>query len=419
MRLLSLLPGRTAERRIMRSPALSIASQAVGALQLAMILWRSEGGSNTTDTCFYLFSLGLLPSQILTVGVMYPLMINRQASIGRKAAQRLASIVPVLAVLVTATGVVWLATAGRVTADLVPLLALSAFNSALQSMIWSRGVAAESTGEPHWFAAVALPANTLAVIALLVPWRNENLALTAMLAALVVGNAGYLGFMVRQRIGSDAVSRLPEQSMGSQAAWWYLARAGTGYGGLAVLSSLAVLLPPSALTVLAVVTKLVGSVASAFVNAVLPALVHADTDSPFEAHRFMRLTGAVLLVLGFSGVVVTTFLPGNQPLLSVTVATWLVAAATAAAAQRVAFRFLAAKSSIVTLLVLPIVLLASVATAAEGELNLTNLLAAQALVDAATAAFLLAALRDKAMAIGARTATAMLVAIWIASTVST
>lgn len=133
----------------------------------------------------------------------------------------------------------------------------------------------------------------------------------------------------------------------------------------------------------------------------------------------MRLTGVVLLVIGFSGVVATTFLLGNQTLLSVTVATWLFAAATAAAAQRVAFRFLSANSSIVTLVVLPIVVLASVATVAEGELNLTNLVAAQALVDAATAAFLLAALRDKAMAIGARTATAMLVAIWIASTVST
>ncbi|MET8451263.1 hypothetical protein [Streptomyces sp. NPDC005209] len=402
----------------MRSPALSIASQAVGALQLAMILWMSEGGSNATDTYFYLFSLGLLPSQILTVGVTYPLMINRQASIGRRAAQRLASFVPVLAVLVTATGIVWLATRGRVTADLVPLLALSAVNSALQAMIWSRGVAAESTGEPQWFAAVALPANTLAVIALLFPWGNEKQALTVMLAALVVGNAGYLGLMVRRRIGSDAVSRLPEQSTGAQAAWWYLARAGTGYGGLAVLSSLAVLLPPSALTVLAVVTKLVGSVASVFVNAVLPALVHADTDSPCAARRYMRLTGVALLVLGLSGVVATTFFPGNQLLLAVAVATWLAAAATAAAAQRVAFRFLAAKSSIVTLLVLPIVVLASVATATEGELNLTNLVAAQALVDAATAAFLLAALRDRVMTIGARTATAMLVAIWIASTVS-
>ncbi|MGR6971716.1 hypothetical protein ACU639_19390 [Streptomyces cynarae] len=391
----------------------------MGAIQLAAVLWRSEGGSNATDTYFYLFSLGLLPSQILTVGVMYPLMINRQASIGRKAAQRLARLVPVLAILVTAVGVVWLASAGRVSDDLIAILALSAVNSALQSLIWSRGVAAESTGEPQWFAAGALPANALAVVAFVLPWGNETLALTAMLAALVVGNLGYLMLMVRRRVGSDAFSRLPAVSTGSQAPWWYLARAGTGYGGQAVLSSLAVILPPSDLTVLAVVTKLVGSVASTFMNAVLPALVHAETDSPGEARRFMRLTGAALLVLGLSGVVATAFLPGNQPLLSVTVATWLLAATTAAAAQRVAFRFLSASSSIVTLVVLPVVVLASIAVATEGHLNLTNLLAAQALVDAATGAFLLAALGDKAMTIGARTATAVLVAIWIASTVST
>ena len=63
--------------RLLQGPALSLTSQAAGAVQLVLILVR-VGSNRSTDAYFYLWSLGMLPTQILCVGVMYPLLLNRE-----------------------------------------------------------------------------------------------------------------------------------------------------------------------------------------------------------------------------------------------------------------------------------------------------------------------------------------------------
>lgn len=402
------------KRSQVRGPVLSMASQATGLLQLAVLLWR-YGPTNATDAYLYLFNLGILPIQVLLVGVLYPMLLNADR-ITRASARRLGLGVPFVTVISVGGGCVWLWIQGRTSLEVLPILILAAVNGVVQARLWYLAIAAEAEGNPRWMAAVALPANGLATLVMLLPWPTSTATVTAMMTALVVANATYLGIMVRRKVGQAVLIQLPTKPARRHSAhWWFLTKSSVGYGGLMVIQSAALVLPPATLTLLTLPTKIVGSVTATFVNAVMPLLVHQKTESTGGAKSFLRLLTLILGSVGALGVlIVATLLPEflTQALI---VALWLVASASSSVGQRLMFRFLPPSASRITLFVMPTVVLAVALSAQTPGFGLIALLCAYAMVDAATSFLILLSLREKVMTPVSGFVTGAIVGIWITS----
>ncbi|MBT2568958.1 hypothetical protein J7I84_21200 [Arthrobacter sp. ISL-85] len=398
----------------LRAPVLSLASQASGLLQLGVLLWR-YGPSNATDAYFYLFNLGNLPIQILIVGVLYPMLLNDDR-ITKSGARRFEFWVPVATSAAIALGCLWLSIQGRSSLDVLPVYLLAACNAFIQARLWFLAVAAEAEGKPAWMAAVALPANALATLVMLLPWSNSSLTVTAMLTGLVAANVAYLLLMTAQKAGQNVLDNLPRSPARRHTAhWWFLTKSFVGYGGLMVVQSLALVLPPSTLTLLTLPMKIVGSVAATFVNAVMPLLVHQGTDSPSAARRFLKLLVLLLGTAGLLGVIVIYALFPTYAVQAAVVALWLIASASASVAQRLMFRFLPPNSSRITIIVVPLIVVGVAFSASSQKFGLIALLSAYALVDGATSFLILTALRDRLMAVVSGLVSAAIVAFWVTS----
>jgi hypothetical protein len=400
-------------RSILRGPGLSLGSQIVGLMQLLLLLWRA-GANEATDAYFYLFSLGMLPIQVLIVGVMYPLLLNTER-ISRRSIRRVQWITPTLSVALMIGGAGFLYANGRLPLELLPLAAMSLINAFVQALLWFRSVTAEAGGNPRWNAAIALPANALALLTLLIPFDSPAVVVTTMVAALVTGNLVLLVFAIRGRIGADVIAAAPEMPAKGRGAHWFFAKATVGYVGLVILQSLAVLLPPSTVTILNVGAKIVGSIAATFVNAVMPVIIHHQTESIDPSKRFLR--GLVGILAGFSvlAVVVVATFDGSLLIQAVCVGLWIVASTSAAIAQRMSFRFLPPSASRITIVTVPLVVLLALASSIAPGFQLVIVLCAYAALDGITATFLLFALRDRLMSWALAATCTILAAVWIAT----
>ncbi|QGG40027.1 hypothetical protein GEV26_00770 [Aeromicrobium yanjiei] len=309
-----------------------------------------------------------------------------------------------------------MALSGRVDGEIPLIIALAAVNALVQSLVWYRAVAAEAGGTAHWIASVALPANALAALIVLVPWGSSTNTVVAMISCLVIGNAGLLAVMLRFDVGGPVVRNLPTVPAARQRGhWWFLAKSGTSYGGLMVVQSISLTLPPSVLTILSIPMKIVGAVAATFVNALMPRLVHQDTDSPQAAFRFLRQVVVILGSLGAFGALATKIVAPEHTVPAVIVWLWLIASAAGAVAQRLAFRFLPPSFSRITIAVVPVIVVGVMVSTQWAGFGLVALLCAYALVDAATSFLLLLSLKDRRMSLLTGGLTMSLVAIWVAS----
>jgi hypothetical protein len=372
----------------------SALSQATGLLQLGLLLLHG-GATHATDNYFYLFGLGLTPVLILVLGVMYPLLVSE--AITQRGLRRIHVASPLIAALSVACGAAWVASQRGPTGALPAIASLLAVNAVLQALLHFRAVAAEADGDALWISGIALPANSSACAVLVFPWASSALAAVAMSAALVVGNAACLVVMTRRRIGQAVLDKAAQRQSGQLSSSWFLARSTIGYACSNVLTSLAVLLPASGLTILSIAAKLAASVSNTLVNAILPALVHRSTQSPAAARRF--LVGMTVLLGGLGTVLVTVVAIsfGNYLTSALVIALWVISATACAAAQRMAFRFLPARAMAApTIAVVVIVALTTVASLTSGFHALV-LLCAYASLDSVTAGILLWNLRDGVM----------------------
>jgi len=402
-------------RSILKGPGLSLGSQIVGLVQLLLLLWRA-GANEATDAYFYLFSLGMLPIQVLIVGVMYPLLLNTER-ISRKGIRRVQWTTPTLSVVLMLGGAGFLYANGRLPLELLPLAGMSLINAFVQALLWFRSVTAEAGGNPRWNAAIALPANALALLTLLIPFDSPAIVVTTMVAALVTGNLLLLAFAIRGRIGADVIAAAPEMPAKGRGAHWFFAKATVGYVGLVILQSLAVLLPPSTVTILNVGAKIVGSIAATFVNAVMPVIIHHQTESIGPSKRFLRGLVGILAGLSILAVFVVATLDGSLLVQAICVGLWIVASTSAAIAQRMSFRFLPPSASRITIVTVPLVVLLALASSIAPGFQLVVVLCAYATLDGITATFLLFALRDRLMSWVLVVTCAVLAGIWIAALV--
>ncbi|GAB2741262.1 hypothetical protein ACX801_23430 [Arthrobacter bambusae] len=401
-------------RTFARGPALSLGSQAIGLAQLALLLWR-VGANEATDAYFYLFNMGMLPIQIVVVGMMYPLLLNEE-KITRTAMKRVRWLTPLLCCSLILAGAAWLYASGRSGFALLPIAIGSFLNAGLQARVWFRAVTAEAEGNPRWISGVALPANGLAMMTLLLPIADATTAVVLMLIGLVLGNGTLLVVMSRLRVGDEVLRRAPRSKSGkSTAPYWFLGKAGIGYIGLVVLQSLAVLLPPSAVTLLNLAVKVVGSASATLVNSVMPILVHQNINSPSAGRRFLRVLVAGLTVISAFGIVgVALFLP-DLTVPAICLGLWSLSSAAAGAAQRMSFRFLKPSASRVTIIAVPVVVAFALWSVHMPAFQLVVLLCAYAGVDAATSTLLLISLKDKLMATVLGSVLIGLAVIWVST----
>lgn len=393
-------------------PLLSLISQGIGLIQLLLLVSRA-GADEVTDAYFYLFNMGMLPIQILIVGIMYPRLLN--ASRITPAGIRVIGIgTPLLSVALVGTGALWMASQGRWDPGIAAISALCALNAFVQAIVWFFAVSAEAGGSATWIAAVALPANILATIVLLFPWKTSLAATAAMLASLVVGNIAMAVTMGAHHVGKETRARLSEGDASHErtnGTGWFFSKAVAGYAGQAVLQTVAITLAPSAVTVLNIAVKVVGAVSATLVNSIMPKLVHQGTETPDAGRRFLNvllafLGGGSLLLTVVSAIWVPEFV---IEVLAVSV--WVVVAAAAAVAQRMAFRFLKPSASAVSIVVIVAIVAIAVTLSGTPGFPLLFLLVCYINLDGATAAILLWALNDKLQSIAI--SAILILTIWI------
>ncbi|ETD30642.1 hypothetical protein W823_23565 [Williamsia sp. D3] len=396
----------------MQGPLLSLSSQAVGLIQLALLLWRT-GANNATDAYFYLWTLGMLPTLTLIVGVMYPMLLNN-SRIGGPGVTRIAAVTPVMSVVTVAIGATWFALNDRPVSVILPIAIASAGNAAAQALVWHRAVLSEAVGEPRWMCAVALPSNVLAVFVLALPLGSAVQVVTFMIAALFVGNVGLYLAMVRLEVGASAIRGGEDLLPATKATFvWFFFRAGSGQLALVVIQSTAVLLPAATLTVVSVASKFVGAFSSIFVNALIPRFINQSTKDAAAANKFILVLWCFLFPIGVLVTALALPLEGLQVSLALLGSVWVLVATTAAVAQRMAFRFLPASTSRLSIGAVSLVSLLAVMSASSSEFNAEMLVAAYAGLDALTGVMFLFMLRSRAAFVLMFGALLVVAIIWV------
>jgi hypothetical protein len=379
--------------------------------QLALLLFR-VGANEATDAYFYLFNIGLIPIHGIIVGIMYPSLLNEER-LSRRNLDTIRWLTPLICLAVAGAGAGWLSANDRLGESLGPLVALCMINAVVQARLWYRAVAAEAGGHASWIAAVALPSNVLATVALLIPWPSADIAIAAMVGGLLVGNAGLLTVMANRGIGEAVVARRASTQSSRKGLFWFFSMASAGLVGRTVLQSLAVLLAESSITLLNVAFKIVGSLSATFVNTTMPLLVHADSNSPRLGRRFLRVVTAVVAACTTVALLGVGFLRPDYLLPAMVIAAWLVGSSAAAVANRMSYRFLTPRvTGTRSMLVLGFIIgLAILSTRAPG-FNLVVLLCAYAAIDCANATLLLWALRDRLMSAVNAALVLIVMSIW-------
>ena len=399
---------------VVRGPALSLASQGVGLAQIALLLVPS-GANEATDAYFYLFNMALFPTLIMINAVMYPLLINEQR-MSQHGLARVRWVTPALGIVFVIVGALWLDRCGRLGPALVPLVGVSAANAIAQPLVWFKAVCAQAAGDTRWIGGIALPANLTAVTFLLLPWSTAGAAVIAMVSGLVVGNLALLVVMTRRGIGDAVFEGAPTTVQRSfSGTVWFFGRGSVSYIGMALMQSTAALLPAASLTILSLATKLVESLTSTFILAILPAIVHQNTQSKAAARQFLRILASAVGAGSVVGVIVVIAVRRDLLIPAVALSLWLLAASLAAVAQRLSFRFLRPSASGITMGGVSAVVACALLSASAPGFDLNVLLSSYAATDAISAMLMLWMLKDRTMSTLGATVLLALSAIWVGS----
>jgi hypothetical protein len=382
-----------------RAPVVSGVSQLVGLIQI-VLLTRGGAAGLATDTYFFLFNLSLLPVQILLAGLLYPTLLNQTLGHSRSRLIHWVRLgTPFLCVVAVALGAGWLWHLNKFPSDLYFLMALCALNGFISAHIWYHCLEIAIEGRALWLAGVALPANLIACLAIAKAWDPASLRATLMVAGLVLGNVMLLSYMTltgrtRHPEADHLAAPTRSHTLGSI---WFLAKSITGYASLNIVQALALLLPAASLTLVSVMTRIVGSFSTTVISSMLPRFVNRYSDSQTAVKRFLRWMTGVLLVPFV--VVALLGLAAHIPYAPypTLVAAWILASSMNVAAQRMAYRFLAPSASVLSIASAIVVILFLCIVATTSWFTLHVLLLGSLALDAIPASCLLWTLRERLM----------------------
>jgi len=395
-RSLAFLPGMRAKADYAVAPLVAGLSQLTGLLQL-VLLTRAGGAGHASDAYFFLFSMAFLPVQVLLAGLLYPLLLNPSRPNERTLA-RLKRFTPWSCVLMVLVAAAWLSHTGTLSPSLYVLVGLSGVNGFISAVVWYHCLHLTADGAAIWLAGVALPANVGACLLIAHAWVPSSLRATLMVGGLVIGNLFLLTYLKRSGRTKSAAGGHPLAGPPTpRAGGWFLTKSVTGYASQDVFEGLALLLPATSLTILNILNRVVGSLSTALVSSVLPKLVHRGTASRNQAVSFARWIAALLAVPFCVVGVLSLFvaLPYQEYVLA-TLA-WLLASGLNASAQRLAYRFLPASASVLSIVSAVLVVGVVVAISATTLFSLRTLFVGAIALDALPAAFLFLTLSERAL----------------------
>lgn len=386
--------------------ALSVASQAVGAAQL-VLLTRAGGAGIATDAYFFLFTMALLPVQVLLVGVSYPLRL-RGAQPGTS--RRYSRMTPPLSAAATLAGALWLLHIGRLPDHAPWLIGLLALNGWIAAWVWDLAVTHAASGRPNLLAAVALPANTVAVIAIVYPWQPPALRVAVMIGGLLLGN---LAAVLWVRRVCSPVDPRAETATSDTYGGWYFAKSVTGHGALALTQGIAATLPPAGVTAFAVATRIVGGIGTTTISAVLPRYVHASSASVEDGLRILKLAMLVSATLMGLLVIWSMFVTSDYRAVVALSGIWLVATATNTVLQRLSYRFLPPSVAVLSILAVLAAMAGLTIVSTRPFFTLEHVITAAILTDALPAVLLLRVLGRRLASLGTALAIAVpLALVW-------
>ncbi|WP_139765909.1 hypothetical protein [Gordonia sp. i37] len=370
----------------LRAPSIALASQGLGLIQLVALLAR-HGPTDATDCYLYFYNLGLLPVQIILVGVFYPMLINK-TDVSKRFVDLYGAITPVLSVATIGLGMVWMLENGRQFNVVVQIGLLCGLNAFVQSIVWFRGICAEASGNPVWISGATLPASFFALVALALPLRDSLQTVVAMLLFMLLGSMALVVIQIRSYSVAGVVGEYRSDRASPVVNYWFLARSTTGYGAAVGIQSLSAQLPPAALTISSIPVKIVGATTTIFVNTLLPRLVHRNSTDELAGRPLLRYAVVTISLVSAIACIATFFLAGRYVLFVVIVAIWLIVSSISSVVTRFAMRYREPRQLVVTVAV-PIGVLSLLwLTSLSSGFSVGAVICAYALVDGVTSAVL-------------------------------
>lgn len=331
-------------RRVAQSPALQASalatfSQVLGFIQLVLLL-AGRRATGTTDSYFLLFAFQQLPSLILITGYLYPVWLRTR---GRFSGEKVARAASVAFVPLSVAGAsLWLGLHGRSATVVWIVAGLLTVNGCLVSGITMRASLMAADGDSRWTAALAVPANFCACVALAASFAfSLDVRTIAMCAALCVGNLAYLLVLELPRFAATR-DTLPQADVGGlgRLSTVLVSRALIGYGAGNVMQFAATQLPVGAASSFNFVSRVVVSIVNTGLNSVLPRFMHVRTESPASLYRLTRVIALVSIPVSGIALAVASLDHTNLAVYTSFGLAWLTAGMLNAALQRSAYRLL-------------------------------------------------------------------------------
>jgi len=361
--------------------ALAAAGQAMGLAQLGLL--ASGGLGRQTDAYFFLATWILIPGQMLTAGMLYPVWIRGSAVKRRSEFFWLATVPAVSALSAVVAAFVFNHLTGGYKTFWVDAGLASIWGAAAATVL-GRTLKQSSLGNPVWLAASNLIPNFFGclVLVLFLTTGSGSLLVTGLLAAQASGCLVYLA-VVWVKAATPQVFR-PGTPVGvlSGAGRWFFLQAIVGYGAILAVQTQAATLAAAALSIVGLVSRVTSALNNLVTNAVLPRLIHVGSTDAVPVVTYLQRTTYATLAAGAVNLVAFGLGFGRTFIVAAAITTaWFCACTVNMGMKRLAARQLNPRISAISAALnfaVPVVMLVFTAT---GELNVAIVLIGLVLLD--------------------------------------
>ena len=381
--------------------AVNLTSQALGLVQyLLLISWN--GANRDTDYFFLLLSWTALPLQLIVTGVAFPLMLRGQTGRARKW-----FLIAVCGSPVFVIPPILIMRGSWASLSLpIPVAALTLIYSIGVLLTTYTGLRTAASGNAHILSAATIFGSFGSIAGLLI-YQSTGLAtpILLMLAVAIIAQFSFYFWSLKHiRSHSPEDSALREaDDQADRSSAWFLGKSIAGYGGGLALQGFSSSMPPSFLSYFSVSQRVIGGVAGAYSNSVLPRFVHHRTSDAQATVRFSARLVALICLVGAIGAA-ACMAAGSKTVAGwiLCAAAWMASATFAAAVQRLAYRLLPPSTASVSMITCVVVVSLVAGLTSLGLLSAAILIAGVIALDAVTAIILtiLLAKRSAAAIVG-------------------
>lgn len=394
--------------------ALAALAQGLGLVQL--IILAGGGLDRQTDAFFFLATWILLPGQMLTSGMLYPVWLRGQ-SLTPRSERFWRFAVPVFsAAAALIAGSLFVALAEGYPGLWIDVCLAAAWG-AVAAVVMNRTMRASSSGDPTWLAGSNIIPNALGCVALVLSAGSTGGPgpVTSVLAAQVAGNLLFLGSTWSRTSPHLVPADGAAVPVLRGAGGWFFLQAVVGYGAILALQTQAASLAAAALSIIGLISRVTAALNNLVTNAVLPRLIHTGASSGRSAVVYVtRVSQAGIAVSPFLAIAMLCGLDPDVVVAASVVAAWFCACTVNIGMKRLAARELDPRISVLSAglnLAVPLVVLA---VTVAGHLSVAIVLIALVMLDFLPALALSLVTRRRVLAASCTIAVTLLsgLAVW-------